>query len=95
MANRFPLIINTAGGNSVQELPAGDFLDLSGNSGITSGTVSNCTVDGTNPVGFLNIPQNSQSADYTLILADAGKHIFHPAADNNARTFTIPANSLL
>jgi len=93
MANRFPLIINTAGGNSVQELPAGDFLDLSGNSGITSGTVSNCTVDGTNPVGFLNIPQNSQSADYTLILADAGKHIFHPAADNNARTFTIPANS--
>ena len=59
----------------------------------TSGTLSNCTVDGTDAVGFRNIPQNSQSADYTLVLADAGKHIFHPVGDNNARTFTIPANS--
>ena len=59
----------------------------------TSGTLSNCTVDGTDAVGFRNIPQNSQSADYNLVLADAGKHIFHPVGDNNARTFTIPANS--
>jgi hypothetical protein len=59
----------------------------------TSGTLSNCTVDGTDAVGFRNVPQNSQSAAYTLVLSDAGKHIFHPAADNNARTFTIPANS--
>jgi hypothetical protein len=59
----------------------------------TSGTLSACTVDGTDAVGFRNIPQNSQSAAYTLVLADAGKHIFHPVGDNNARTFTIPANS--
>jgi hypothetical protein len=59
----------------------------------TSGTLSSCTVDGTNEVGFKNIPQNSQSAAYTLVLADAGKHIFHPSGDANARTFTIPANS--
>ena len=59
----------------------------------TSGTLSGCTVDGTDAVGFRNIPQNSQSADYTLVLADSGKHIFHPVGDNNARTFTIPANS--
>jgi len=59
----------------------------------SSGTLSSCTVDGTNSVGFLNIPQNSQSAAYTLVLADAGKHIFHPSTDANARTFTIPANS--
>ena len=58
-----------------------------------SGTLSNCTVDGTDAVGFRNIPQNSQSAAYTLVLADNGKHIFHPVGDNNARTFTIPANS--
>jgi hypothetical protein len=44
-------------------------------------------------VGYRNIPQNSQSANYTLTLADAGDHIFHPVGDNNARTFTIPANS--
>lgn len=43
--------------------------------------------------GFRNIPQNSQSANYTLVLSDSGKHIFHPVGDNNARTFTIPANS--
>lgn len=59
----------------------------------TSGTLSSCTVDGTDAVGFRNIPQNSQSAAYTLVLADSGKHIFHPVGDNNARTFTIPANS--
>ena len=59
----------------------------------TSGTLSGCTVDGTDAVGFRNIPQNSQSAAYTLVLADSGKHIFHPVGDNNARTFTIPANS--
>jgi hypothetical protein len=59
----------------------------------TSGTLSNCTVDGTDSVGFRNIPQNSQSAAYTLVLADSGKHILHPASDANARTFTIPANS--
>ena len=59
----------------------------------SSGTLSSCTVDGTDAVGFRNIPQNSQSAAYTLVLADAGKHIFHPAADNTARTFTIPANA--
>jgi hypothetical protein len=59
----------------------------------TSGTLSNCTVDGTDSVGFRNIPQNSQSAAYTLVLADSGKHIFHPSGDANARTYTIPANS--
>jgi hypothetical protein len=59
----------------------------------SSGTLSACTVDGTNEVGFKNIPQNSQSAAYTLVLADAGKHIFHPSGDANARTYTIPANS--
>jgi hypothetical protein len=44
-------------------------------------------------VGYRNIPQNSQSANYTLVLGDSGDHIFHPSSDNNARTFTIPANS--
>lgn len=59
----------------------------------TSGNLSNCTVDGTNGVGYINIPINSQSAAYTLVLSDAGKAILHPSTDANARTFTIPANS--
>jgi hypothetical protein len=59
----------------------------------SSGTLSSCTVDGTDAVGFRNIPQNSQSAAYTTVLADAGKHIFHPSGDANARTFTIDSNA--
>ena len=64
-----------------------------GGTGTTTGALTNATVDGTNAVGYVNIPQNVQSADYTLVLADAGKHILHPASDATARTYTIPANS--
>lgn len=39
------------------------------------------------------LPQVSKSVNYTCILGDAGKHIFHPATDNNPRTFTIPSNA--
>lgn len=42
---------------------------------------------------YSNIPINSQSTAYTLVLADAQRQILHPSSDNNARTFTIPANS--
>jgi hypothetical protein len=59
----------------------------------SSGNLSNCTADGTNAVGYKNIPQNSQSADYTCVLSDAGEQIFHPSADTTGRTFTIPANA--
>ena len=69
-------------------------LDTNGPLGTpASGTLSSCTVDGTNGVGYLNIPQNSQSAAYTTVLADSGKSIFHPSTDANARTFTIAANA--
>ena len=44
-------------------------------------------------IGYLNIPQNSQSANYGITATDSGKHILHPSADTTARTFTIPANS--
>jgi hypothetical protein len=57
----------------------------------TSGNLSNCTVDGTNSVGFRTIPQNAQTTTYTLVLADSGKHIYMAAAQA-ATTFTIPAN---
>jgi hypothetical protein len=47
----------------------------------------------TSSIGYLNIPQNSQSTSYTTVLADAGTQIYHPSTDANARTFTIAANS--
>lgn len=44
-------------------------------------------------VGTLGIVQNSQSAAYTTVLTDAGKHIYHPSADTTARTWTIDSNA--
>lgn len=52
--------------------------------------VESLTVDS---AGFRGIPQNSKSAAYTTVAADAGMHIYHPAADANARTFTIDSNA--
>ena len=56
------------------------------------GTVTPATLNASS-VGYTGMPANSQSAAYTLVASDAGKHIIHPSSDDNARTFTIPANS--
>lgn len=65
-------------------------LNFSGNyKGTLDPTI---TINGAG-VGYIDLPQNSQSAAYTLVAADAGKHLLHPTADVTARTFTIPANS--
>ncbi len=72
-----------------------------------SGTLDNCTTNTESPrnnstqiasTAYVDdaastIPQNSQSGDYTLVLSDGGKQIYHPSADTTARTWTIPANS--
>lgn len=58
-----------------------------------SGNLSNCTADGTDEVGFRNIPQKSHSANYTTVLSDKGTHHLHPSSDANARTFTIDSNA--
>lgn len=58
-------------------------------------TVSNTvTLTGTDSTSYnldalTSVPQNSQSAGYTLVLGDAGKHIYMASAG----TFTIPANA--
>jgi hypothetical protein len=49
--------------------------------------------DGGTVIAIASIPQNSQSAAYTTVASDANKHILHPTADNNARTFTIDSNA--
>ena len=72
-----------------------------GGTGLTTpGTAGNLlTSNGTTwtsaaaPLSPVQYPQNIQSANYTLVLGDAGKMIFHPVADTSTRTYTIPANS--
>lgn len=59
---------------------------------ITGGTIDDVAITDGTIIG-VPITQNSQSTAYTLVLSDAGKHILHPTADDNARTFTIPANA--
>ena len=70
---------------------AGTLAAANGGTG-TSGTTANLTVDGTDAVGFRNIPQNAQTGSYTMVLADSGKHIYH-ASGAGAATYTIPAAS--
>lgn len=66
---------------------------VDGNIATYDGTTGKLIEDGGATIAEVrSIPQNSQSAAYTLVLADAGKHIYHPSADTTARTWTIPAN---
>lgn len=61
---------------------------------VFDGTTGKLLKDGGKTIAEVKlIEQNSQSTAYTLVLADAGKHILHPSADTTARTFTIPANA--
>jgi hypothetical protein len=77
MANHFPLIVSTTTGNSVQELPAGDFLDLSqsgiANSGnITVSGIISATGDITASGNINGANINSTNADLAeLYIADA------------------------
>lgn len=50
------------------------------------------TLDSLN-IGFREIPQNAQAGNYTCVLADNGKHIYHASGDGAGDTYTIPANA--
>jgi hypothetical protein len=85
-----PVSVSTASGT----LPA-----TNGGTGLTSpGTAGNIlTSDGTGwvsgaaPSSAVSYPQNIQSGNYTLVLADAGKQIY--SANTGAQTITIPTNA--
>lgn len=84
-----PVNISNASGT----LPAS-----SGGTGLTSpGTSGNVlTSDGSAwvssaPSSAVSYPQNIQSGNYTLVLTDAGKHIY--SANTGTQTITIPTNA--
>ncbi len=68
-------------------------VGATGPTGVTGATGPTGVTGATGPTGPSTIPKNSQSLAYTLVLGDAGKYIFHPAADTTARVWTIPANA--
>lgn len=83
-------VVNSATGNAVQIQTAGGDTNISLNV-VPKGT-GTFQYGGTE-IGFRQVPQNSQSAAYTTVLSDGGKHILHPSADTTARTFTIDSNA--
>jgi len=65
-------------GTAISAATAGtDYIAPSGALGTpSSGTLSSCTVDGTNKVGYLNIPNSgAKTSSYTLVVGDVGKFI--------------------
>jgi hypothetical protein len=79
-------------GNTVNSISNMTFANVTITSGTITANVANSTIDGSNTVGYLAIPQNSQNGNYNVVLADTGRHLFH-GLGQAAATYTIPANS--
>ena len=80
--------VNSSGGNAVLVMGPQSVADIV--CILTSGTTAASWSVQSN---YANVPQNSQSAAYTTVLSDAGKHIYHPSADTTPRTWTIDSNA--
>ena len=87
--NSFLANSTTTLGNAT--LTLGSTTSTVGNVTLNNCTSGNAVSDSATVTGFIGIPQNSQNGNYTLVLGDAGKHIYHAAAQA-AATYTIPAN---
>jgi len=79
-------LLTSNGTNWASTAPAA----LSGVATLSSGSTIS---DGTTAfsVGYLNIPQNAQSGNYTLALTDNGKHVY--SANSGTQTITVPTNA--
>jgi hypothetical protein len=89
-------------GNVVGWLAASTGLSISGtNITVTSAPILTTAraIGGVNFDGSAainpGVPVSSHSAAYPIVLADANTALLHPTADDNPRTFTIPANGTL
>lgn len=101
--------INLVEGSEIANITVatGSFLPGTPNNGelfyLTTGTIGLYVYDASKSMwnqitastgnSGLFVTQNIQTANYTTILSDIGKQIYHPASDNNARTFTIDSNA--
>jgi hypothetical protein len=91
----YSLAFKTAAGTGVAVRNGGYAILVCDGTNVTDAITelaATTTINGS-VVGYRDIPQRSLSADYTLVLGDAGYHLFHPSSDATARAWTIPANS--
>jgi hypothetical protein len=77
-------------GTAISAASAGtDYVTPGGALGTpSSGTLSSCTVDGTNGVGYINAPQSTNT---TVAATDAGKHIYFTGG--STATLTVSTNA--
>ena len=61
----------------------------------TNAAAARTTLDVPSVAEAKQIAVSSHSAAYPIVLTDAGTALLHPTADNNPRTFTIPANGAI
>jgi hypothetical protein len=107
MANRFPLIVNTSSGNSVQELPAGDFLDLSqsgiSNSGniLVSGIISatgnisgNYFIGNGSQLTGISVPSTYGDSNVVTLLAAFGSNSISTTGNITAANLNTPTGDL-
>ena len=88
-----PIVVN---GTYVAPVWLRFFNNLVGGSSGGNSDVSSqigVTIQGYDPQLSSLIRQNKQNADYTLVLTDCGKQIYHPPTDPAARKWTIPSNA--
>lgn len=72
---------------------AGEFYFTTDNKKVFIG--DGTTAGGVSVGGAVAFEQSIKDVNYTLVLQDAGKQIFHPESDVVVRTYTIPANSVV
>lgn len=60
---------------------------------VVAGTGITTPNESASETGYKGVPLNSQSANYTLVLADTGTNIYHPSGGGAGDTYTIPANA--
>jgi hypothetical protein len=77
--------------NAQGQLTAASNTDIQIQAAQVIGTVAaGTTSTAASGVGYMGIPQNSKSGNYTIVAADAGEHIY---ATVSGSTITFPANS--
>jgi hypothetical protein len=83
-------ILKANSGGALANASAGtDYVAPGGALGTpSSGTLSSCTVDGTNGVGYINAPQSTNT---TVAATDAGKHIYFTGG--STATLTVNTNA--